>query len=91
MCVFGDIWRVLIKIIIYGLLILFYSLYYPKFSIINFYYLLHKTKTKAGGVAQMVQCLLCKCKARSSSPSPIKKNKKDLKTKQNKTVYIYLK
>jgi hypothetical protein len=36
-----------------------------------------RTRTKwAGGVAQAVECLLCKNKALSSNPSPIMKNKK---------------
>jgi hypothetical protein len=30
----------------------------------------------AGGVAQVVECLLCKCKAMSSNPSPTKKKKR---------------
>jgi hypothetical protein len=35
-----------------------------------------KNLSEAGGVAQAVECLLCKCETLSSNPSPPRKKKK---------------
>jgi hypothetical protein len=41
---------------------------------------------RTGGVAEAVECLLCKCEVLNSNPSPTKKKKKKLKFRRD--VYI---
>jgi hypothetical protein len=47
-----------------------------EFSTCGMYQIVPKTRAKcSGGVVQVVECLLCKCKTMSSNPSPKEKDR----------------